>query len=155
MLNLAERPLVAVCGAGACSREVAALARKTGLLLAQNGAILICGGLGGVMAAAAQGAKEDGGLTIGILPGTDREAANPFIDIPLATGLGHARNAIIVRASQAVIALPGEAGTLSEVALGLKMGRPVVGLAAWREIHGVLKADSPDEAVRLVLSRVS
>ncbi|MBW1708822.1 MAG: TIGR00725 family protein [Deltaproteobacteria bacterium] len=146
--------MVAVCGAGTCSPDVSELARKTGELLARHGANLICGGLGGVMAAAAQGAKAAGGLTIGILPGTDRQDANPFIDLALPTGLGEARNALIVRAAQAVIALPGETGTLSEVALGLKMGRPVVGLAAWGEINGVLPASDPDEAVRLALSRV-
>ncbi|MBW2061405.1 MAG: TIGR00725 family protein [Deltaproteobacteria bacterium] len=145
--------MVAVCGAGACEPDVHDLAQQTGQLLARRGAILICGGLGGVMAAAAQGAKEAGGLTVGILPGPDREAANPYIDLSLATGLGHVRNAVIVRAAQAVIALPGEAGTLSEVALGLKMGRPVVGLRAWGEIKGVLPASSPAEAVDLALSQ--
>jgi len=151
---MAQRPMVAVCGAGTCGQDVFALARETGELLARHGAILICGGLGGVMAAAAQGAKEAGGLTIGILPGSDREAANSFIDIPLATGLGHARNALIARAARVIIALPGQAGTLSEVALGLKMGRPVVGLRAWGEIDGVLPASSPDEAVRLAFSHI-
>jgi len=145
------RPLVAVCGAGSCDEAAAALARETGRLLAEQGAILVCGGLGGVMAAAAEGAKSAGGLTVGLLPGTDRRQANPFIDVPLATGMGHARNALIARAAEAVIALPGGPGTLSEIALGLKMGRRVIGLTAWLEIKGVLYASSPKEAVTLAL----
>lgn len=145
-------PLVAVCGAGACDREEAALARETGRLLAERGAVLLCGGLGGVMAEAARGAGEVGGLTVGFLPGDRAGEANPFIDLPLATGLGHARNAVLVRAAEAVIALPGGPGTLSEVALGLKMGRPVVGLKAWREVPGVTYALSPAEAVERALA---
>jgi len=149
------RPLLAVCGAGSCDETAAALARETGRLLAEQGAVLVCGGLGGVMAAAAEGAKSAGGLTVGLLPGTDRREANPFIDIPLATGLGHARNALIVRAAEAVIALPGGPGTLSEIALGLKMGRRVIGLTAWSDIKGVLHVSSPKEAVTLALDPTS
>jgi len=144
-------PLVAVCGAGACDSEEARLARETGRLLAERGAVLLCGGLGGVMLEAAAGAKEAGGLTVGLLPGDRAEQANPYIDLPLATGLGHARNAVIVRAAEAVIALPGGAGTLSEVALGLKMGRPVIGLGAFGEVQGVVLAASPAEAVEKAL----
>jgi hypothetical protein len=101
------------------------------------------------MAAAAQGAKEAGGLTIGLLPGSDPEEANPFIDVPLATGLGTARNALIARAAQAIIALPGESGTLSEIALGLKMGKPVIGLSAWTHIDGVQGASTPEQAAAM------
>ncbi len=143
-------PLVAVCGAGTCGSSVESLAVETGRLIAEQGAVLICGGLGGVMEAAARGAKEAGGLTVGLLPGLYREDANPYIDIPLATGLGHARNALITRAAQGIIALPGGAGTLSEIALGLKMGRPVIGLTAWEEIDGVEYASSPRGAVSLL-----
>lgn len=149
------RPIIAVCGAGACDRDVAALARETGRLLAARQAILLCGGLGGVMAAAAQGAKEAGGLTVGLLPGNDPADANPFIDAPIATGLGHARNALIARAAQALIALPGGPGTLSEIGLGLKMGRPVIGLKAWSHIDGVIAAADPAEAVQLALNAIS
>ena len=142
--------IVAVCGAGDCDQAVWELAKKTGEVLAKNKMTLLCGGLGGVMTAAAQGAREAGGLTIGLLPGSDPEDANPFIDLPLATGLGSARNALIARAAQAIIALPGKSGTLSEVALGLKMGKPVIGLTAWAEIDGVIIASRPEEAVAMV-----
>lgn len=149
-----SRPLVAVCGAGSGDAGLMDLARETGRRLAQEGAILICGGLGGVMNAAARGAREAGGLTVGILPGIAPQEANPFIDVPLATGLGHARNAVIARAAQAVIALPGGPGTLSEIALALKMGRPVVALGHWSEVAGVVPAASPGQAVALALSRI-
>lgn len=149
--DLASRPLIAVCGGGSTDPKRELLARETGRILAERGAILICGGLGGVMSAAAQGAREAGGLTVGILPGMDKVEANPYIDLALATGLGHVRNTIIVRSAQGIIALPGESGTLSEVAFGLTIKRPVVGLQAWADIEGVLPATTPAEAVELVL----
>lgn len=152
-VNQRPRPLVAVCGAGSCDQDLAELARETGRLLARAGAALICGGLGGTMAAAAKGAKEAGGLTVGLLPGNSPDDANQFIDLPLATGLGHGRNALIARAAEAIIALPGGPGTLSEIALGLKMGRPVIGLTAWSEIQGVIPAATPEEAVSIALAR--
>ena len=138
-----------MCGAGDCDQKIWDLARRTGVELAKNGITLLCGGLGGVMAAAAQGAKEGGGVTVGILPGSDPEEANPYIDVPLATGLGTARNALIARAAQAIIALPGESGTLSEIALGLKMGLPVIGLSAWSHIKGVQVASTPEQAAAM------
>ena len=144
-----EGPIVAVCGAGSCDRETGDLAREIGRLLGSKGAVLICGGLGGVMAAAAEGARESGGLTIGLLPGVDREEANPYIDLALPTGLGHARNTLIVLSGQVVIALPGGPGTLSEIALGLKMDRPVIGVKAWKDIKGVQFSETPLEAVTL------
>ena len=104
------------------------------------------------MEAAARGAREAGGTTVGLLPGYETGDANPYIDIPLATGLGHVRNALIARSARALIALPGGTGTLSEVALGLKMGKRVVGLTAWEHIDGVLAAREPEEAVRLALA---
>lgn len=153
--DLSSRPIVAVCGAGAGDQRTLEAAEKVGRALALSGAILICGGLGGVMAAAAKGAKANGGLTIGLLPGSNRQEANRYIDIPLATGLGHARNYLIVRAAQSVIALPGGPGTLSEIALALKMGKTVIGLDAWSEVKGVTGADEPEEAVRLALDSLS
>lgn len=152
--DLASRPLIAVCGGGSPDPKRELLARETGRILAERGAILICGGLGGVMSAAAQGAREAGGLTVGILPGTDKTEANPYIDLALATGLGHVRNTIIVQSAQGIIALPGESGTLSEVAFGLTLKRPVVGLQAWSDIEGVLPATTPAEAVELVLKQL-
>ena len=149
MMKPPDRLLViAVCGAGKVDDATADLARQTGKALAEAGAALLCGGRGGVMAAAARGAKEAGGLTIGLLPGVDWSEANEFIDLALPTGLGEARNAVIVRAARAVIALPGGAGTLSEVALALKMGRPVIGLNAWADIPGVIAESDPARAAR-------
>jgi uncharacterized protein (TIGR00725 family) len=112
--------------------------------------VVVCGGLGGVMEAACRGAKDAGGMTIGILPGTDRSAANPYVDVAIPTGLGEARNALVVRAADAVIAIGGGYGTLSEVAFALKAGKRVVGLGTW-EIDGVEAAGSPEAAVETVL----
>ncbi len=124
---MADRPIrIAVCGAGTAGDDVLAAARQVGEALAEAGAVLLCGGLGGVMEAAAEGAEAAGGLTLGLLPGTDAAAANPHIALPLPTGLGEARNAVLVRAADAVIAVAGEWGTLSEVALARKMDVPVV-----------------------------
>ncbi len=123
--------IVAVVGDGSCPEDIARLAEEVGRLLAQKGATVICGGLGGVMEAACRGAKSAGGLTIGILPGRRRRDANPFVDVPIVTGMGEARNVIVVSSSQAVIAVSGGYGTLSEIAHALKLGIPVVGLGSW------------------------
>ena len=112
--------------------------------------MLVCGGLGGVMEAACRGAKEAGATTVGILPGTDRAAANPFVDVAVPTGLGEARNALVVRAADALVAVGGGHGTLSEIALALKAGKRVVGLGTW-DIEGVEAAGSPEAAVETVL----
>jgi uncharacterized protein (TIGR00725 family) len=113
--------------------------------------VLVCGGLGGVMEAACRGAKEAGGTTVGILPGIDRGEANRFVDIAIATGLGEARNALIVRAVDALVAVGGEYGTLSEIALALKGGTPVIGFGSW-DIEGVVRARTPAEAVSRALA---
>ena len=144
---------VAVIGSAECDREVAALAEAVGREIARRGAILVCGGRGGVMAAACRGAKAEGGTTVGILPGVDRREANPYVDVPIVTGLGEARNAIVVRTADAVVAVSGGYGTLSEIGLALKMGRPVVGLGTWELGHGggpvaaVIPAGTPEQAV--------
>ncbi len=122
------KPLVAVVGGSECTTAEADVAEEVGRRLAQAGAIVLCGGLTGVMEAVARGVRAGGGLTIGILPGNDPADANRFIDIPLATGMGEMRNALIVRAAGAVIAIGGSYGTLSEIALALRIGTPVVGL---------------------------
>jgi uncharacterized protein (TIGR00725 family) len=150
--------LVAVIGSASCDERVAALARAVGREAARRGAMLVCGGCGGVMEAACQGAKEEGGVTVGILPGTDRREANPYVDVPIVTGMGEARNAVVVRTADAVIAVSGGYGTLSEIGLALKMGRPVVGLGTWelcqdgQPADGIVPADSPAEAVELALA---
>jgi uncharacterized protein (TIGR00725 family) len=124
-------PYVAVIGGSIATPEDEARAEAIGTALGQAGATLVSGGLGGVMAAACRGAKSVGALTIGILPGDDRTAANPWIDVAIPTGLGEARNALVVRTADAIIAVGGEYGTLSEIALALRAGKPVVGLGTW------------------------
>lgn len=130
-MELRTKPRIGVMGPGSCPPELYALAREVGYLIAKRGAILICGGRGGAMEAAARGAKEGGGITVGILPGESAADANPYIDIPVVTGMGNARNAINVLTSQVIIAIHGSYGTLSEIALALKCNIPVVGLSTW------------------------
>jgi len=143
------RKQIGVIGAGACGSEVRALAERVGREIAKRGAVLLCGRLGGVMEAAAYGAKQEGGITLGILPGALREEANLWIDIAVVSGMGHARNALIAQSSDALIAVNGEYGTLSEIALGLKMGKPVVVVEPGWKIEGVHRAKSPEEAVEI------
>ena len=150
--------IIAVIGNACCSVEEAKLAENVGALLAQQNAIIICGGLGGIMEAVCRGAKSKGGLTIGILPGSDSSAANPWVDIPIVTGLGEARNVIVVKSAQAVIAIGGGYGTLSEIAFALKSGIPVIGLDTWslarngQEDPSVIKVHNADEAVSKAIS---
>jgi uncharacterized protein (TIGR00725 family) len=142
---------VAVVGPGDAEERHSAAAEEVGRLIAERGALLVCGGLGGVMEAASRGARAAGGTTVGILPGLDRSAANPHVDLALATGLGEARNALVVRVADAVIAIGGGYGTLSEIALALRGGKRVIGLDTW-DIEGVQAADGPEAAVSAVLS---
>jgi uncharacterized protein (TIGR00725 family) len=143
---------LAVVGAGNASPEIYELARAVGREAARRGWMVLTGGLGGVMEAAARGAQEAGGLTLGILPGGDRREANPFIRVAVATQIRHARNSIIAHTADALIAVDGEYGTLSEVALGLKLGKPVVGLKLAWDIPGVVRVDRPEEAIAKVAS---
>ena len=142
---------MAVVGPGDASPEQEAVAEDVGRLLARRGAVVVCGGLGGVMEAACRGARGEGGTTVGILPGLDRGAANPHVSVAVPTGLGEARNALVVRAADALIAVGGAYGTLSEIALALKSGKPVVGLGTW-EIDGVERAEGPETAVETALT---
>jgi uncharacterized protein (TIGR00725 family) len=143
---------IAVCGGGAPRADHLPLATEVGARLARAGAVLVCGGLGGVMEAAAGGAAAAGGLTIGILPGHSPDAANPHISLPLPTGMGEMRNVLIVRFAEAVIAIGGEWGTLSEVAFAMKVGRPVVLLRPAFDLGpGVPVAHDAGEAVDLAL----
>ena len=145
---------IAVCGPDPASPEVQEQAEEIGRLIARAGAVLVCGGLGGVMEAAGRGATSEGGVVIGILPATDRSEANPYLTWSLPTGMGEMRNALIVRAADVLIAVAGEFGTLSEVALALKTGVPVVGLDTWelakagRPVEAFVRARSAEEAVR-------
>jgi uncharacterized protein (TIGR00725 family) len=145
---------ISVIGGGTCEAAEYALAEEVGALVAKNGATLVCGGLSGVMEAAARGAKKAGGTTIGILPGHDRAPANPYLDHVLTTGIGHARNLAVVSSGDAVIAIGGGYGTLSEIGLAAKIGRPVVIVGGWRllgdeKAEGVRYASSAREAVAL------
>lgn len=145
-------PVIAVIGAGEAPPDVIELARAVGAEIAARGAVLICGGRGGVMAAAAQGARERGGHTIGILPSYDRNQANAHIEFAIASGMGEARNAIIIGTADAVIALAGEGGTLSEIGLALKLGRPVVALKSWPNLD-LSRAETASEAVEKALDQ--
>ena len=139
---------VAVIGPGSASAEEEQLAAEVGAGVARIGAVLVCGGLGGVMAAACRGAKGAGGTTVGLLPGADRSTANAWVDIAVPTGLGQARNALVVRSADAVIAVGRGYGTLSEIALALRAGTPVIGLGSW-DIPGVVEVNAADAAVSL------
>jgi uncharacterized protein (TIGR00725 family) len=146
-----------VCGSGDAPAEDLRVAEAVGRMLAERGAVVVCGGLGGTMEAACRGAKDGGGTTLGILPGFDRADANPYVDVAVATGLGEARNALVARAADALIAVGGEWGTLSEIALALRAGKRVVGLGTWelakagRPVEGIVAAANAAEAVELAL----
>jgi uncharacterized protein (TIGR00725 family) len=151
------RAYVAVVGAGRATEEEERIAEAVGHGLGEAGAVVVCGGLGGVMEAACRGAKSAGGTTLGILPGTGRAEANPYVDVAVATGLGELRNGVVVRTADALVAVGGEFGTLSEIALGLKAGKPVFALGGWelaREgepVDAIVRAASPEDAVARAL----
>jgi len=148
------RRRIGVIGNSACPDRVKELAAEVGREIAQRGGILICGGLGGVMEGAARGAKEKGGLTVGIIPGESPLQANPFIDIPIVTGLGYARNIIVVRSSEVLVAIGGQYGTLSEIAFALQLGVPIVGLNTWEVSADIIPASNPIDAVEKAFSLV-
>jgi uncharacterized protein (TIGR00725 family) len=141
---------VAVCGASEATPSQLEAAREVGKLLARSGAVVINGGFGGVMGAVSEGAASEGGTVVGILPDTDRRGANPHLTVSLPTGMGQARNALIVTAAESVIAIGSGWGTLSEIALARKLGRSVVALDSW-DVSGLDVVDSPAEAVRRAL----
>lgn len=143
---------IAVIGAATCDERVANRARTVGRLLAEAGCVVVTGGLGGVMEAASRGAQEAGGLVIGIVPGPDPASANAFVDVTIATGMGDARNAILANTAAAFVAVAGLWGTLSEIAFALKRRKRVVALDLTTPVAGVIQAEEPEEAVRLVLA---
>jgi uncharacterized protein (TIGR00725 family) len=155
------RPQIAVVGPGEADERALSLAEEAGRGIAASGAVLVCGGLGGVMEAACRGAREAGGLTIGILPGDDRRSANDYVEIPLPTGLGEARNALVARAAEAMIAIGGGYGTLAEIAFALRAGTPVVGLDTWevarrgQPVARIERAATAEDAVALALGRAT
>jgi uncharacterized protein (TIGR00725 family) len=159
-MDLRFKPRIGVMGPALCLPEVYNLAREVGFLIGRKGAILICGGRTGVMEASARGAREAGGITVGILPGSSANEANPYIDIPIVTDLGNARNAINVLTSQVIIAIHGSYGTLSEIALALKCHTPVIGLGTWDltppggEELPIIYANTAEEAVTAALNLI-
>ncbi len=126
-----KRKFISVIGGSQTSAREIRLAEEVGRELARKGAVLVCGGLGGIMEAACRGASSEGGITIGILPGDSREQANPYVQFPIVTGIGYARNAAVAKTGQAVIAIGGIYGTLSEIAFALQSSIPVIGLGTW------------------------
>ncbi len=148
-----QKTLIGLIGAGTCDAALSELASETGRLIALEGYGIVNGGLGGVMEASARGCRSEAGLTVGLLPGFNVSEANEFMEIVIPTGLGEIRNLMIIRASAAIIAIGGEYGTLSEIALGLKAGKAVIGLGTW-DIKGVQAAESAEEAVRLAVNAI-
>ena len=152
---------IAVIGGSDCSPEATKLAEEVGSEIARQGAVLVCGGLGGVMEAACRGASREGGLTIGVLPGDSREAANPYVQIPIVTGIGYARTVAVVKSAQAVIAIDGSYGTLSEIGHALQSRIPVIGLNTWSlAINGkvdnaIVTADNPKDAVNKAVKLIN
>ncbi len=152
--------IIAVIGGSDCSQQESKLAEEVGGEIARQGAVLVCGGLGGVMEAACRGASREGGLTIGILPGDNRQAANPYVQIPIATGIGYARNVAVVKSAQAVIAIDGSYGTLSEIGHALQSGIPVIGLNTWslsinsQADNAIIPADNPQDAVNKAIALI-
>jgi len=144
--------LIGVVGAGDCDERTAARAEAVGAALARAGCVVVTGGLGGVMQAASRGAREAGGRVVGILPGDDVAAANAWVEIPIATGLGEARNALIAATAQALVAIGGGYGTLSEIALARRRGKRVVSLGSWEVDASVERVSTPEQAVARVLA---
>ena len=153
-----NKKFIAVIGGSRCSTQEAELAEAVGREIARQGAILVCGGLGGIMEAACKGAHSEGGVTIGILPGDSRQLANPYVQVPIVTGIGYARNIIVVKSAQAVIAIGGNYGTLSEISHALQNGIPVIGLNTWslsrngQPDNSIVLAQNPTEAVNKALN---
>jgi len=155
-----NKKFIAVIGGSQASRKEIRLAEEVGSELAKKGAILVCGGLGGVMEAACRGASSEGGVTIGILPGENRREANSYVQIPIVTGMGYARNVAVVKSAQAVIAIGGSYGTLSEIGHALQSGIPVIGLETWslskngKLDSSIIPAENPAEAVEKALELI-
>jgi len=149
----AQKVIISVIGGHKMTPKTEKLAQKVGQIIAKEGAVLVCGGLDGVMKAAAQGAKEAGGLTIGILPGKEKRDANPYIDVALPTSIGYARNAIVACSADIIVALPGSHGTRSEISYGIVFGRPVIDLGDW-DIEGTLKAEDIKEGEKIIKDEI-
>lgn len=147
-----KKKRIGVIGGGKTNEKYLRVAFEVGRLIAEKGAILVCGGLGGVMEATSRGAKQAGGVTLGILPGNNFYEANPYIDIPIATGMGYSRNSLVAMNSDVIIAINGKYGTLSEIAFGCIYGKKVIGIGTWK-IEDVITAKTAEEAVELALGK--
>lgn len=141
--------IIGIIGGNKCSKQIEKIAEETGAGIAGRKHILLCGGMGGVMEASCRGAKKHGGTTIGILPGKNKEDANKYVDIPIITAMSHARNAIIVRTADIIIAIDGKYGTLSEIGLAKAIGKTVIGIKTW-DIPGIKKVNSVKEIFEII-----
>ena len=148
------KKIIGVIGGASVSEEIYELALEVGREIARAGAVLVCGGRTGVMEAASRGAHEEGGLVVGILPGSSPEEANPFVDVPIVTNLGLARNVLVVQTAQALIAVDGSYGTLSELAFALQLGKPIAGLRTWEVDSQIHRVETPAEAVRWAVKAI-
>ena len=161
LIDMSSKKTISVIGGSRASDEELRLAEETGREIAARGAVLVCGGMGGVMEAACRGARQAGGITVGILPGDKRSSANSFVDIPVVTGMGYGRNVIVARSAQAVIAIGGSYGTLSEISYALQGGVPVIGLDTWEFSRGckpdksITRVSTPAEAVALAMDMIN
>lgn len=151
-MSVERPPVIAVVGASKCSKKLRDMAAAVGKYVAENGGVIVCGGMGGIMEGAARGAKEAGGTTIGILPSDNKADANEYIDHVIATGFGEARNIIVVRTADAVVAFPGKFGTLSEMAFALHAKRPVISVSAWKLGDEIIQVDDPLEAAEQAMT---
>ena len=146
-----RKPIIAVIGAGECSHKIYDMSFEVGRYIAENGGVLVCGGLGGTMEGAAKGAKSAGGTTIGIIPTDNKADANEYIDYVIVTGLGHARNLLVVNTADAIVALPGKYGTLSEMAFALNSGKPIVSVSNWKFGDDIQQVDDHLEAAKIAM----
>ena len=141
--------LVSIIGGHDCDKPTYELAEEIGRTVAREGGVVVCGGLTGTMEAACKGAKSEGGLTVGIIPGEDKEDANPFVDVVIPTGMGYSRNALVAGTGDIIIALPGKYGTLTEIGFALNAKKPVYGFGTW-DVPGVKKIDSPEDLKKIL-----
>ncbi|MCP4685553.1 MAG: TIGR00725 family protein [bacterium] len=147
-----RKPIIAIIGASKCSKKLRDMAAVVGKYVAENEGVVVCGGMGGIMEGAARGAKEAGGTTIGILPTADRADANEYIDYAIPTGFGEARNILVVRTADAVLAFPGKFGTLSEMAFALQARKPVISISAWKLGDEIIQMEDPLEAAEKAMA---
>ena len=149
-----RKPIIGIIGAGAADSIQLKLAEEVGTRIAKENIVLVCGGMGGVMEAVSKGCFTAGGEVLGILPGPDGLEANPYVTIAIATNMGHSRNIIIAHTADILIAIGGEFGTLSELAIALKLGKTVISLGSWSEIDQLKQVETPEEAITLALNEL-